>query len=322
MNAVDTEGTMPAQRTAGVERRRSASPLLGTAWMRPERIARLRGAFERVAARCVDNLADLAPSPVGLAVRTLSAGKIGEVLAPPDASGAVGVFRNAGPGAPVLIAADGAGLEALVEAMLGADGSEPANGRSRPLSRIERRLAGTLFEQVVKALQGAYAGSGPAPYVLDAVEDLAKKSPLVRRDDDWLRVIFDLSTLDRAGELYVLLPPPAIQRLQPHPPDMASPGPVVHDPRWSERMQQELTRTHVTLHAVLDEREFTLGEIAELKPGQTLHLRATPQSRTRVLCKEQTLFWCALGQADGVYTLRVQDFADEEQELIDAILSD
>jgi flagellar motor switch protein FliM len=76
------------------------------------------------------------------------------------------------------------------------------------------------------------------------------------------------------------------------------------------------------LHAVLDERELTLGEIAELHIGQVPPLKATPRSNVKVVCNDQTMFWCELGQTEGVYTLRIREFPDEEQELIDAITSE
>ena len=312
---------MPAPGPSRIERRTATTPLVGASRLRPERIARLRGVFEQLAARCAGCLADLTPSPVQLTVRELSSGKAGEYLAGHDGGGAAGVFRNPELGAPVLIGADGAGIDAMVEAAFGADGSEPAHEKERSLSRMELRLAGAAFQRVARALDGSYAGSEAAALHLEKVEVLAAQPPLVRRDDDWLIASFELTTLDRTGTVFILLPQTAIQGLQENPADKAFP-PAGRDPRWNTRMQRELTRTHVTLQAVLDERDLTLGDIAGLRVGQMLPLRATPQSQVKIVCNEQALFWCELGQAEGAYTLRVQDFADEEQDLIDAILSD
>ena len=83
-----------------------------------------------------------------------------------------------------------------------------------------------------------------------------------------------------------------------------------------------MTRPGLTsLRAVLEERHLTLGELADLKIGQVLELQATPRSRVKLEGNEQALFWCHVGQAEGSYVLRIDDFVDQEQEFIDDVLS-
>jgi flagellar motor switch protein FliM len=76
----------------------------------------------------------------------------------------------------------------------------------------------------------------------------------------------------------------------------------------------------VPLRVVLEERMVTLGEAAEFKVGQVLELQATPHGRIKLEGNEQPLFWCELGQSDGVYNIRIDDVFDPEQEFISDIL--
>jgi flagellar motor switch protein FliM len=85
-------------------------------------------------------------------------------------------------------------------------------------------------------------------------------------------------------------------------------------------MQNEITRTSVSLSAILDEHLAPLGEIAALKLGQIMPLDATPQSRVRIECDGEPLFWCMLGKSSGRYTLRVDEAVDREQEFVNGIL--
>ena len=62
---------------------------------------------------------------------------------------------------------------------------------------------------------------------------------------------------------------------------------------------------------------FTLGDIASLRAGEVLALQANAKTQVRLECNAEPLFFCDLGQADGVYTLRTDDFVDQEQELLD-----
>ena len=62
---------------------------------------------------------------------------------------------------------------------------------------------------------------------------------------------------------------------------------------------------------------FTLGDIASLRAGEVLALQANAKTQVRLECNAEPLFFCDLGQADGFYTLRTDDFVDQEQELLD-----
>jgi flagellar motor switch protein FliM len=52
-----------------------------------------------------------------------------------------------------------------------------------------------------------------------------------------------------------------------------------------------------------------------------IELQASPRSPIQLQNNNETVFWCQLGQRDGSYVLRVQDFVDQEQEFFDDILS-
>lgn len=298
-----------------------ATPILAQARPRPERLARLGRVFEQIASRAALDLADLLPSPVQLNLGEVLVSKAGPFLTERHGAGAIGVFRGDDAATPILIGIDGTCIDMIVEAAFGADGSEPVATTSRPLSRIELRLAGAIFQKIIRTVHSASADPGATVPDLDRVECLTGQPVLVRREDEWLIARLEFCALDRVGELFILMPLAAAGTLRDMPAD-ASPGPSGGDPGWSAHIQQHLTRTDITLRAILDEQEFTLGQIVELKPGDMLPLRATPQSQVKLVSNEQPLLWCELGQADGAYTLRVQDFVSAEQDLIDAILSE
>ncbi len=82
------------------------------------------------------------------------------------------------------------------------------------------------------------------------------------------------------------------------------------DPFWSKKIHSEVGRAEVTVRAVFEEHGFTLGDIAELEVGKILQLQVTPRSRVKLEGNSEPLFWCQLGQAEGKYTLRVEDAVD------------
>ena len=86
-------------------------------------------------------------------------------------------------------------------------------------------------------------------------------------------------------------------------------------------MESGVTRAHVVVTAVLDERMGTLGEVAGFEVGQVVELNATASGRVRLECNAERLMWCYLGKSQGKYALRVDELVDREQEFMNEILS-
>ncbi len=74
-----------------------------------------------------------------------------------------------------------------------------------------------------------------------------------------------------------------------------------------------MNRAEVKLRLVMEEREITLGEAADLKVGQVLRLQASPKTRMKLESNKQPLFWCQLGQAEGGYVVKIEDPVDLDQ---------
>jgi flagellar motor switch protein FliM len=303
-------------------RRRRTDPLLEGAGLAAERLTGLRGTFERLAARCSDNLRQLSPSAIEVALGDLAPGGEGDALGPFGDIAPVAVYHAPDRVSRIVIGADAACMDAALDAVFGADGSEPPSERRYAGTGVELRLAGALLDLVAEALRASFAGTLAAPMERERLEPAAKLPPTARQGDGTLFLRLKLATLEREGAVFVLLPQAAIQGLQQSAAAAPAQGPSPSDPRWSRRIEQEVQRTQVTLQAVLDEQKLTLGDVAGFQVGQMLSLRAGPRSQVKAVCNQQTLFWCELGQTDGAYTLRVKEFPDEEQELIDAIFSD
>jgi flagellar motor switch protein FliM len=65
---------------------------------------------------------------------------------------------------------------------------------------------------------------------------------------------------------------------------------------------------------------MTLGEIAAIDVGHVLKLRGSGMGRVRLECGEHDLFWCKLNQADGRYTLEIEEPIVEERDILDDLI--
>lgn len=312
---------MAAASTRSQVERDSLAELFTGASTFVERLPMLRVAFERAAEACTEDLASVGASAPQVMLQRLESGTAGNLLGAHDGKSIVGVLHASGWSARVLVIADRNAVFAIVETMLGGDGSQPAYAVGRQLSRIERRVAATLFERVARALETAFAGIADTPFAVEATEECIDFDVFAGPNNSVVVAVLRLEVSGRGGELTVAVARAAINPLRQALGRIPRKEEPAADPQWSQQMQNEVTRAHVRLTAVLDERMGLLGEVAGFKVGQVVELNATAHGRLRLECDGEKLVWCHLGKMHGKYALRVDEPIDPEQEFLNEMLS-
>ncbi len=285
------------------------------------RMPMLRVAFDRAVAACTEDLTTTSDLQLQMTLHGLESGTAGDLLDKYDGKSVVGVLHASRWSARLLVNADRDAVFTIVEAMMGGDGSQPVYRIERAFSRIEVRLAEAFFQRFAKALESALTGIADTPIDLESAGGEIDFDVIGRRNSPVVLARLRLDAGVRGGEILVTIPRAALnplrQVLARVPPKEGPPA----DARWSEQIQGQVSRTHVTLSAILDERPGTLGEVAGFHVGKVVELNATTNSRVRLECNGERLVWCHLGKSQGKYTLRVDEFIDREQEFLDEILS-
>ncbi len=294
--------------------------LFGGASASLDRLPMLRIVFERAAATCAQEFRSLSSNPPLLTVAGMESGTAGDMFAQHDGAIVTAAIHAAGWNTRLLISARRSTVFAIVEMMLGGDGSQPAYAGKRPFSRTETRIAGAFFERFAKALTAAVAPVAPTPFMLDSPANAINFEAVGDRNTAVFAAKLNLDALGRGGEILVAVPQSAIVPMRKAFAHVGKDA-TRPDPRWTEQIEREIKRANVTLDAVLDERPMRLSEIARLRVGQVLELEATPRSRVHLECDGERMIHCQFGRSNGVYTLRVDDFVDREREFMNDILS-
>jgi flagellar motor switch protein FliM len=286
-----------------------------------ERMPMLRVIFERAGVACSEDIASLADPPPQLLLQDLQSGVAGELLAKYDGKSVFGVLHASRWSARLAACLDRPAVFAIVDMMLGSDGSQPPYDADRPFSRIEMRIAEAFLARLAKALEAGLAGVAETPLSVEAALDHVDFDAIGKANNPMVLARYRLESGPAAGEIVVAV---ARAALNPHRQALArvptKEAPAV-DPRWREQMQTEVTRAQVVLNAILDERPGTLGEVASFGVGKIVELNATASGRVRLECNGEPLLWCHLGKAQGKYTLRVDEPVDREQEFMNELLS-
>jgi flagellar motor switch protein FliM len=299
--------------------RESLQGLFGAAQGGLERLPLLRQALERTGPACAEEARAMAAAPLRLVLQRIDNGNGADVLAPGRGDRALAVLAAPDWRTQLFASADRGAVFAMVEAMLGGDGSQAAHATERPLSKVEADVAGLFFAAIARALAASFAPIAASAFEVAATAE-AIDFDRIERDFAVVVATYRLETLERGGEVQIAIPHAALGGLRKTLSQAPAKAAAQPDPGWAQHIRKEVTRTHVTLTAILDERPGLLAEVLNLKVGQIVELQATAQSRVRVECNGERLMWCDFGKSNGAYTLRVDSFVDREQEFMDDIL--
>lgn len=291
------------------------------AFDRLDRLPTLRAALERTASLCTDNMRDMCDPPPELTLKHLETGAASDMLAQHEDESVAAGITVAQWNTRALMSADRACVSAIVEMMLGGDGKAQPTQLDRPYSSIDIGIARQFFTHIAAALEAAFAPIAKSTFVVEAATDRLDFDVVGRRHSAVVVAGFTLRVWEREGEVLLVAPKNAIDAMRQVLAQPVSDEAQKEDPRWSDQIRDEITRTSVTLSGVLDERLAPLHELAELKVGQIVPLSATAASRIRVECGGEPLLWCQLGKSNGVYTLRVEEPIDRDQEFMNDILA-
>jgi flagellar motor switch protein FliM len=232
----------------------------------------------------------------------------------------IGVFHTSGWSGMVYMTCDMNAAFVALEMLMGSAPGEKPFMADRPLTNIERRVAAVFFKTVLGAISNAF--------MLVAETSFELATLWVEPDYDEIKprtvmnvARFRVETSTRKGEIHFLVPDESLASVR----EAMSASPrreeQNYDQTWEERIKAEFNRSKVALTAILDEREGTLDEIARLRVGDVLELNATTESLVVVETNGERLMYCTLGKSGNAYMLRVEDFVNKEQEMMDNILS-
>lgn len=256
-----------------------------------------------------------------LRLGSVEIGKAGDLLAAHSESVATAALRAVQWDTSLLVGFDRGFLYALVDVLFGGAGADTPFQAERNLTRIETEVVKLVFGQMALALEGSFSQMGAVSFSLARTDVPPAYDSIGRPSSMVAAATIDLACAAGGGRMFIAVPQSVLVLLRPPPVrKAASPAPAL-DPQWRSLLGNRLYGADVMLTAVLGSKQMTLGEIADLRLGQILEIDSVSDHRVSLDCNGQKLYWCKLAQANGAYSLNVEDAINHEQEFMDDILS-
>jgi flagellar motor switch protein FliM len=298
----------------------TAERLLETPKLSVDRLPVLQLVFERFGMACTEGLRELCAEPTTFFINQIESTNSWDVLESYEDS-AASIFYSREWDCRVLIGLDRRCIFSLMEAMYGGDGKELPYEGERAFSTLETRVARAASEIAAKALQTAFLPGIATSFAFERVETRIDFSLLGQRNIPVIVAQILFQVLDQGGRIYILIPQQALHPLREKLTRELPPEAALKDPRWISSLQNGVAKSEVAVHAILEGREASLLELAQLQVGQVLELNSTTRSLIALECEDQRLFWCKLGHANGSLSLVLEEAIDEKDEFMGDILA-
>ncbi|WP_354346652.1 FliM/FliN family flagellar motor switch protein [Phyllobacterium ifriqiyense] len=221
-------------------------------------------------------------------------------------------------GSRILLAADRSFVDCGIAALFGSGGSSEMATTIRPFTSVDMGIARQTFSDITSSLDHMFSGGDPL-FQMGELSEAAHLAPGTVSEARMIACTIGLNVTGRSGHVSILLPRSAFRPMQDAIARLLR-QPAHHlDPSWAKKLRLEVSRAHIEVEAYLQQGSMTLEQLALLRPGQILHLPKDAIDQVRLRSGDQALYKCRLGKAGSVFTVRITDPVNEEEDLLDEL---
>ena len=178
-----------------------------------------------------------------------------------------------------LLTVDSNLIYSIVDVLLGGRrGTAAMRIEGRPYTTIERVLVQRMVEVVLGDAKEAFEPLTPVTFTLDRLETNPRFAAIARPANAAILVKLRIDMEDRGGRIELLLPYATLEPIRKMLLQQFMGEKFGRDNIWESHLATELWTTNTEVRAVLDEQQISLRRVLDLKVGDTLMLKAGPDS--------------------------------------------
>jgi flagellar motor switch protein FliM len=209
-----------------------------------------------------------------------------------------------------------------LDLVFGGDGSAGGEAASRPVSKTERRFATTVLNKLSATVSATLSTLIEGKLTSKIVIEEEDMEQLINRGQAAAVVQMRIDHRETLGYLTVAIPQVVLLGIRHTLTRESAAATQGVDSEWRRKLETELQSAKVTLTAILREKGFTLGDVANFSVGKLIPLQAPIKGRVILQSAEEPLYHCELGQADGHYSVRIESAVSKQETAIEEIASE
>lgn len=288
-----------------------------------DRLPALKVAFEQMARDITGALRDVTGVPCVVTIEHMGVESMADVRPALGEDGSAALLDAAGWDYPIMAHANRLLVLSCLDLVFGGDGSTGAEGAFRPITKTERRFAASLLKKLGDAVRTSLQPLIDTHLNIKTIDEAEDIDHVVNRGQAAAVLQVRVDHRETIGYVMVAIPQIVLlgirHILTRDTTATAAPG---VDSAWRRKLETELQGTKVRLTAILREKSFSLGDVADFRVGKLIELQAPIKGRVLLQSADEPMFNCELGQADGCYSVRIDSFVSYEETAIEEIASE
>jgi flagellar motor switch protein FliM len=280
--------------------------IINSALVSYERLPMLEIVFDRLVRLMTTSLRNFTSDNVEVSLDNISSIRFGDYLNSIPLPAILAVFRAQQLDNYGLLTVDSNLIYSIVDVLLGGRrGTSAMRIEGRPYTTIERMLVQRMIEVVLEDAKQAFAPLTEVDFDLERVETNPRFAAIARPANAAILVKLRIDMEDRGGRIELLLPYATLEPIRKMLLQQFMGEKFGRDNIWEGHLATELWSTKMEVHAVLDEQKISLGDVSNLKVGDTFFLDATPMSDVELRCGAVTLTRGRMGRIGHNVALRL-----------------
>jgi flagellar motor switch protein FliM len=251
--------------------------IINSALISYERLPMLEIVFDRLVRLMTTSLRNFTSDNVEVSLDNISSIRFGDYLNSIPLPAILAVFRAKQLDNYGLLTVDSNLIYSIVDVLLGGRrGTSAMRVEGRPYTTIERTLVQRMIEVVLADAKAAFAPLTEVEFELDRVETNPRFAAIARPANAAILVKLRIDMEDRGGRIELMLPYATLEPIRKMLLQQFMGEKFGRDNIWESHLATELWSTKMEVSAVLDQMRKPLGEVMNLKVGDTLMLDTGP----------------------------------------------
>ena len=303
---VDADGSGEGEQSA-------IQAIVNSALVSYERLPMLEVVFDRLVRMMSTSLRNFTSDNVEVSLDNINSIRFGDYLNSIPLPAMLTVFKAEEWDNYGLMTVDSTLIYSIVDVLLGGRrGTAPMRIEGRPYTTIERNLIERMVHVVLGDLSAAFDPVSPVTFSFERLETNPRFATIARHANAAVVSRLRIDMEDRGGRMELLIPYATLEPVREMLLQMFMGEKFGRDSIWESHLAGELWQTEVSLRAVLDEVEMSLGEVLNWQVGDFLPLNVTPESKVSLRCGDVKMFAGPMGRKNAQIAVKVQNKAARE----------
>ncbi|MFD2207917.1 flagellar motor switch protein FliM [Kiloniella antarctica] len=282
--------------------------ILNSALVSYERLPMLDIVFDRLVRMMSTSLRNFTSDNVEVSLDNITSARFGDYLNSIPLPAMLTVFKAEEWDNYGLMTVDSALIYSIVDVLLGGRrGTAAMRIEGRPYTTIERNLIQRLAHVVLADLSSAFDPLSPVTFRFDRLETNPRFATIARHENAAIVITLRVDMEDRGGRIELLIPYATLEPVRELLLQMFMGEKFGRDSIWEGHLTAELWQTDVSILAVLEQVNVSLGEVMDWKVGDTMDLTVTPESLVELRCGDVSMFKGNMGRKSGNIAVKIAD---------------